>query len=188
MKIRTTLYALTVCFFISPLNAFGAHFQDYAQAVSPEVSDRLEKLLIDIESKKKLYIEEVILPDTGGKSIESIENTFTQRLQQNTTSVEKRVLLLIILKDRFAKLYTTANLAKIYNDKVVADILANVNERMKERRYDEMARIGVAGIYHYYQEASPSQSKKKMLTNLIFFGVAIVAALGVATLLSWRKS
>lgn len=181
------LFLITAWLFLSPTIAMAAHFQDYAQIVSPEIASRLEKLLAEIEEKKDLYIEEIILPSREGKPLDAVEITYTQRLEQNTSPVDKRVLLLIILDDHFVKLYTSGNLSSIFTENVSNDIIGNVTMRMTEKRYDEMARIGVAGIYHYY-EASQPKDQTTVKKNLIFFLVAIGAALALAYFIPKKKT
>lgn len=179
---RYCLYICTAMFFATTGICQTAHIEDYAQVLSPEITTRLEKLLDEIEAKKGLYIEEIILFEKGGKSLESIEKTFVERLEQNPTQTDKRVLLLIVMEDKFVKLYASGNLQNIYNQKNSNDIIANVKLRMAERRYDEMARIGVAGIYHYYQESLPKE-KKNYLYNILFFTIAIIAVLVIGKFL-----
>lgn len=182
MKQRKTLLCLlTVWLVIAPTfaMAMATHLQDYAQVVSPEIAGRIEKLLAEIAEKKGLYIEEVILSSREGKSLNSVEKMYTQRLEQDETAIKKRVLLLIILDDHFAKLYATENLASVFTERISNDVVENVKQQMSEKRFDEMARIGVAGIYHYF-EASQPKEKSNIKKNLIFFLVAIAAAIGLA--------
>jgi uncharacterized membrane protein YgcG len=182
MKHRKTLLCLlTVWLVIAPTfaMAMATHLQDYAQVVSPEIAGRIEKLLAEIAEKKGLYIEEIILPSREGKSLNSVETMYTQRLEQDDTAIKKRVLLLIILDDHFAKLYSTENLSSVFSERISNDIVENVKHRLSEKRFDEMARIGVAGIYHYF-EASQPKEKTNIKKNLIFFLVAIAAAIGLA--------
>lgn len=167
--------------------ALASHLQDYAKVISPEVASRLEKLLGEIESKKGLYIEEVILPNRDGQSLESIESTYIKRLEQTNSTVDKRVLLLIVLDENFAKLYTSENLSKTFNAKSSNDIIANVTMRLSEKHYDEMARVGIAGIYHYFEASQPKQ-KSNTILNIIFFLLAIGAAIAIAIYAPGRKN
>lgn len=178
---KTLLYLIIAWLMMAPTFAIAItpHLQDYAQVVSPEIANRIEKLLAEIAEKKGLYIEEVILPSREGKSLNSVETMYIQRLEHDETSINKRVLLLIILDDHFVKLYATENLSSIFNEKTSSDVIENVKQRMSEKRFDEMARVGVAGIYHYY-EASQPKKPTNIKRNLIFFLVAIAAAIGLA--------
>ena len=185
-KLNILLYCFIVTFTLLPSLGFCAHLQDPANVVSPQIANRLEKLLTDIDTHKGLSINEVILPTTEGKSLDELSQTYIQHIEQSTPSVNNYVLLLIILEDRSAKLYPSKNIEHAFNDKVSNDILENVIINLNEKRYDEMARIGVAGIYHYYEKSQP-RLQSHFSKNAIFYLITIIALIGMSIVIIRRK-
>ena len=184
------LNILLTCFIVTlvmlPSLGLCAHLHDPANVLSPQISNRLEKLLTDIESHKGLSINEVILPNAEGKSLDELSRTYIQHFEQSTPAVKNYVLLLIILEGSSAKLYPSKNVAHAFNEKVTNDILENVIINLNEKRYDEMARVGVAGIYHYYEKSQP-RLQSHFSKHAIFYLIAIIALFGVSIVIIRRK-
>lgn len=176
---RIILFTITF-FFNIVAYAQTPHIQDYANILSPKIKKELDVFLNEVESKKKLLIEEIILPLD---QVQPSQQELLRLLDKTSSEANQKVLLVINSETSTVHIITTPNLNSIYNDAVKKDITENVLFNLKAKKYDEMARVGVAGIYHYYEK--PSASSKKTIMNVIFLLLGLVA---VVILLRLRPS
>ncbi|MBS0286807.1 MAG: TPM domain-containing protein [Proteobacteria bacterium] len=182
------LIGLLFCFISTTLFADGMHLQDNAHVVSKDMADKLENELGAIESRDGLHIEVVVLPNFYERQPDAVLNAYIQQLAKNAPNVDKRVLMLIVLSSKVAVIRPTSNIAQAYNEANAKEIIDNVTKNLNEQKYDEMARIGVAGLYHYYQKEFPPQkaqvSEWKKYGNL---GIIIIALVFVIFLITSRQ-
>ncbi|MGE3319793.1 MAG: YgcG family protein [Candidatus Berkiella sp.] len=162
-----------------------SYIKDEANVLSDTIKQRLNKLLSSLEEQKNIRIEEVILPTIGSKDPLQVVGDLARQLDANPTNAENRVLIVYVLDSGFIQIYPNAKLATILNQENIDNVIKNASTPMKEKNYDEMARIGVAGVYHHYQKhqpvdkaASEKKTKKTMFNILIALGLlGVVVAL-----------
>lgn len=177
-----------LCCFVSATVYAGTYLQDNAHVVSEDMAGKLENILTDIQTKDGLHFEVVILPNFYDRQPEAVLNAYIEQLAKNAPNVDKRALLFIVLDNNIAVIRPTSNIASAFDEKSTNEILDNVKKSMSEKNYDEMARIGIAGVYHYYQKQFPTQKPQetsfKKLTNL---GIIVAVLILVIFLVSSRK-
>lgn len=178
--IYALLLSLLICFVSTTLFAESAHFQDNAKVVSADMAAKLESELREIESKDGYHLEVVIIPNYNQRQPDAVITALTAQLAKNAPSADKRALLLIVLENNLAIIRPTPNIAAAYNTENSKDIIDNIKIQMNKKNYDEMARIGLAGMYHYYQtkfaiETKPASNTKTLLN----VGLFIIALIGV---------
>lgn len=173
---------LSIILFLLSSSSYGAslHLQDNAKVVSPEMTDKLEKELSAMEARDGFHLEVVILPNFYGRQPEAVINAFNEQLAKNAPDVAKRALLLIVTENGVVELRTTSNIQAAFNAKSFKDISDNVKIKLNEKNYDEMARVGMAGVYYYYQKAFPNKpakgadSNNKQLFNIALFVILLI--------------
>lgn len=161
----------------SALFANVPHIQDDPKILSSEMTTKLEDLLTDIETKKQLRIEVVILNSFNDLSEEAVANAFYEQMDKNSPDINQKVLLLLATDRNYANIFPSVNLSSIYTPEITKDIVANVSKKLTEKNYDDAARVGIAGIYHYFDKNTEKPSALRnfgtILFNLIFVGVVI---------------
>ncbi|MBI2791843.1 MAG: TPM domain-containing protein [Gammaproteobacteria bacterium] len=172
---------LSIILFLFSSSSYGASFlQDNAKVVSPEMAEKLEKELGAIESRDGFHLEVVILPNFYGRQPEAVVNAFNEQLAKNAPNVDKRALLLIVTENGVVELRTTNNINSAFDAKSFKDISDNIKIKLHEKNYDEMARIGIAGVYYYYQKVFPNKptkaagSNNKQLFNIALFVILLI--------------
>ncbi len=166
-------------------NAQTNYIYDNANVLSSAMKDKLEKLLTELDEKKNLRIEEVILPSFENKDPEAVVRELAQSLDSHGSKAEYRALVLFVLDNNDIQIYPNDKLAAIIHDKAKENIIKNAKLKLVAKNYDEMARIGVAGIFHYYQKgaaqagenASDKQTKKYV--NLLMILIGLGAVVGI---------
>ncbi len=170
-----------LCCFVSATVYAAPLLQDNAQVVSETMAKNLEKELVDIEARDGLHFEVVILPNFYQRQPEAVLNTYIDQLAKNAPSIDKRVLLFIVLENNLAVIRPSSNIVEAFNTQSANEIIENVKKNMAEKNYDEMARVGVAGVYHYYQAKFPSQKPAmdtwKKYTNIAIILVTLIAVI-----------
>ncbi len=183
--IYALLLSLLICFVSTTLFAESAHFQDNAKVVSADMASKLEIELGEIESKDGYHLEVVIIPNFYQRQPDAVITAFTQQLAKNAPSANKRALLLIVLENNLALIRPTTNIAAAYNTENSKDIIDNIKLQINQKNYDEMARIGVAGMFHYYQTKfgteTKSASSTKTLINVALFIIILIGVVFMIT-------
>jgi uncharacterized membrane protein YgcG len=169
------LYFLSIILYLFASITYAAtlHLQDNAKVVSADMAGKLEKELGIIESTDGLHLEVVILPNFYDRQPEAVVNAFTQQLAKNAPDVPKRALLLIVTSNGVVELRTTDNINSAFDAKNVKDISDNIKIKLNEKNYDEMARIGIAGVYHYYEKQFPNKQKAAKSNSKQIFNIAL---------------
>ncbi len=186
------LIGLLFCFISTTLFAATTFLQDNAHVVSAEMASKLEKELEAIESRDGLHFEVVILPNFYNRDPQAVVDAYTQELAKNSANIDKRVLLLMVLDNKLAIIRPSSNIAAAYNEATVKEIIDNIKKNMDEKKYDEMTRIGIAGIYHYYEKQFPSakqetSNKWKKYSNLGVILATLVLVIILITSLQKKK-
>ncbi len=178
--IYALLLSLLICFVSTTLFAESVYFQDNAKVVSADMAAKLESELREIESKDGYHLEVVIIPNFYQRQPDAVITAFTAQLAKNAPSVDKRALLLIVLENNLAIIRPTPNIAAAYTADHSKDIIDNIKIQLSKKNYDEMARIGVAGMYHYYQTKFAIENKPASPTKtLLNIGLFIIVLIGV---------
>lgn len=180
-----------LCCFVSATVYAGDYLQDNAKVVSEEMATNLDKELVNIESRDGLHFEVVILPNFYDRQPEAVLNAYIEQLAKNSPNTDKKVLLLIVLENQIAVIRPSSAIASAYNEQVANEIIDNVKKSMKEKNYDEMARVGIAGVYHYYQKQFPSASAQKPATDswkkMANIGIILAVLVGVILLINSQR-
>jgi|GEM_PF-5023948 len=169
------------------------YINDQANVVSPAMKGKLDKLLSELETKKNLLIEEHIVPTLGNDDPLKIINELSDKLDARNSKAENRALILYVLDNGFVHIYPNKPLATIISKENIASIVQNATKKLQDKNYDEMARIGIAGIYHYYQNSATdktsdkSSTGKKTLLNMLLVLVLLVVVIGIVKM-SNKKS
>ncbi|HRE33005.1 MAG TPA: TPM domain-containing protein, partial [Candidatus Berkiella sp.] len=148
--------------FISPLVVWAQqanYVHDEANVVSTAMKEKLEKLLAELDEKRNLRIEEVILPSLNNQDPSKIVGELAQKLDAHETKAEYRALILYVTDSGYIQIYPNQKLATILEEKSLANIVQTATKQLQEKNYDEMARVGVAGIFHYFQKNPETQDK-----------------------------
>lgn len=186
---------LSLSLLLSPWIANGQtnYIHDNANVLSSAMKDKLEKLLTELDEKKNLRIEEVILPSFENKDPEAVVRELAQNLDSHTSNAEYRALILFVLDNGTVQIYPNEKLATLINDKAKTNIIQNAKLKLSAKNYDEMARIGIAGIFHYYQKGAAQAGDKstndqtKKYVNILIMIIGLVAVVGLI-LFSRKKS
>ncbi|MFI4938256.1 MAG: TPM domain-containing protein [Candidatus Berkiellales bacterium] len=179
-KLKMVIIGFVILSFCTALFAANTHLQDIAGVISSDMSMKLETLAAGIEKKNKLYIEEVILADFAGKSPDLVINSYIDKLKLTSPTIPNKALLIIVVGEDYAHLFVSPSLNSIYTDKVKQDIVENVKLQIRQNNYDEMARVGIAGVYHFY-ETKPKGAKHPIM-NIILIVVALIILAALFTL------
>jgi len=170
------------------------YIKDEANVLSDTIKQRLNKLLISLEEQKNIRIEEVILPTIGSKDPLQVVGELARELDANPTKAENRVLIVYVLDSGFIQIYPNAKLSTILTKENIDNVIQNASTKLQDKNYDEMARIGVAGVYHHYQRkqaassdgAQNNKQSKKTLFN-IFIALALLGVVVVLIKMSSKK-
>ncbi len=188
------IYAMLIgllCWFVSDTLFAAPLLQDHANVVSKDMAEKLEKELANIEAKDGLHFEVVILPNFYQRQPEAVLNAYIEQLAKNAPSTDKSVLLFIVLDNKIAVIRPSASIAAAYDAQVATEVTDNVKKNIDEKNYDEMARIGIAGIYHYFQKQFPSaqepSSAWKRFMNLGIILVVLVMVIFLITAMQKKK-
>lgn len=167
------------CFYSMPAFAEGPYLQDNAKVVSQEMTGKLEKVMGEIEAKNGLHLEMVILPNFYNREPNAVINAFAQQLNKNATESSKKALILIVINPTEVAIKSTANIAEAFEGNASKDIIENVKTQINAKNYDEMARVGIAGMFHYYQKKFPTiqEKPKSLLKNYFNAGLMIILAI-----------
>lgn len=178
---------LSISLLLSPIvaNAQTNYVYDNANVLSASMKDKLEKLLTELDEKKNLRIEEVILPSFENKDPDTVIRELAQSLDSHGSKAEYRALVLFVLDNGTVAIYPNDKLATIINDKAKENIIKNAKLKLAAKNYDEMARIGVAGIFHYYQKGgaqtgdNTAEGSTKKYVNLLIMLIGLGAVVGL---------
>lgn len=158
---------------------------DQPNVVSAPMKDKLEKLLTELDTKKNLLIEEHIIKTIDKNDPHKIIGELAHKLDARGSKAENRALVLYVLDDNFVEIYPNEKLAAIIKTENIASITQNAKNKLQEKNYDEMTRIAIAGIYHYYQKNPTEQSIKKddsgksTLFNMLIAVILLVVVVGI---------
>lgn len=181
------LLVIAMCigmFYSNVVFAEYSYIKDEAGVLGDTIKQRLNKLLSSLEEQKNIRIEEVILPTMGTKDPLQVVGDLARQLDANPTNAENRVLIIYVLDNGFIQIYPNTKLSAILTKENIDGIIKNASKPMQDKNYDEMARMGVAGVYHYYQKQQPqgsadktatAQKSKQPLLNILF----VLVLLGV---------
>lgn len=172
--------------FTASLFAATPHIQDYAKVLTPEMTQKLEALLVEMESKKGVHVEQIIMADFANRPPAAVANALFKQLAVNAPTVDKRVLLLIVLSNNSISILTTNSLKDVLDINAIGDIQKNTMSKLSLKQYDEAARTSIAGVYYFYDKKYPAstgdkKSKNPML-NIFLFAIAIIVVIGIAKL------
>ncbi len=161
--------------------------------VSASMKVKLDKLLTELDQKKNLLIEEHILPTLGNDDPLKVVGELAQKLDSRGSTAENRALVLYVLDNNFVQIYPNQKLASIIDSAALASVAENAKQQLQQRNYDEMARVSIAGIYHFYQKSGTlqptesSESNKKAIYNMLFALIVLVVVVGLIKM-STKKS
>ena len=180
------LIALLYCFISTTLFAQEVYLQDNAHVVSSDMASKLETELGAMESRDGLHFEVVILPNFYNRDPQAVVDVYTQQLAKNSPSTDKRILLLIALDNKLAIIRPSSRVALAFDEAIAKEIADNVKKNIDAKNYDEMARIGIAGVYHYYEKQFPSPKKEATnpLKKFLNFGIIIAVLIAVIFLIT----
>ncbi len=178
---------LSISLLLSPIvaNAQTNYVYDNANVLSASMKDKLEKLLVELDEKKNLRIEEVILPSFEDKDPDTVVSELVQNFDSHTSNAEYRALILFVIDNATVQIYPNDKLAALINDKAKENIIQNAKLKLTAKNYDEMARIGIAGIFHYYQKGATqtgnnsSEGSTKKYVNLLIMLIGLGAVVGL---------
>ena len=170
---------------LSPRLAFAdeQYIFDQGNVVTAPMKSKLEKLLTELDIKKNLLIEEHIIKTIDKNDPHKIIGELAHKLDARGSKAENRALVLYVLEDNFVEIYPNEKLAAIIKKENFASITQNAKNELQQKNYDEMTRIAIAGIYHYYQ--SPTEQTveknegKKTLYNMLFAIILLVVVVGL---------
>lgn len=165
---------------------------DPNSVVSASMKGKLDKLLAELDSKKNLLIEEHILPTLGKDDPLKVVGELAHKLDARGSKAEYRALIVYILDSNFVQIYPNKKLGAIIDTNTLAGVADNAKKQLQEKNYDEMARISIAGIYHFYQQSGVTQEAKentsnKSLYNMLIALVVLAVVVGIVKLSS-KKS
>ncbi len=167
---------LILTFFSSfTLQALTLYIDDNANVISKDTDMKLSQLLADTEKEENFHVQAIVLPTFYGKAQDKVISAYYQNMIVNS-KVDRAALLIIVLDKEFVQIVTTPNIVRVFNVTVVKDIVANVKKQMLEKNYDEMLRVGVAGILHYYKEKAAKSTHNSSLNILRNMGGLLVIA------------
>lgn len=161
------------------------YVHDEANVVSAAMKDKLEKLLAELDEKKNLRIEEVILPSLNNQDPSKVVGELAQKLDAHETKAEYRALILYVTDSGYIQIYPNQKLSAILGEQSIANIVQTATKQLQEKNYDEMARVGIAGIFHYFQknpqtqDKNAAQGRSKTMINLLLVIVALVVVVGL---------
>ncbi|MCS5712350.1 TPM domain-containing protein [Candidatus Berkiella aquae] len=174
--------------FISPSIIWAQqanYVHDEANVVSAPMKEKLEKLLTELDEKRNLRIEEVILPSLNNQDPSKVVGELAQKIDAHETKAEYRALILYVTDSGYIQIYPNQKLSAILDEKSLANIVQTATKQLQEKNYDEMARVGVAGVFHYFQKNPETQVKNdaegrsKTMINLLLIIVALVVVVGL---------
>jgi hypothetical protein len=166
---------------------------DPNKVVSSSMKGKLDKLLSELDAKKSLLIEEHILPTLGKEDPLKVVGEFAQKLDSRGSKAEYRALVLYVLDNNFVQIYPNKKLASIIEQTAFVSVADNAKKELQQKKYDEMARISVAGIYHFFQKSGVQQatdsgeSNKKAIYNMLFALIVLAVVVGLIKM-STKKS
>lgn len=187
----TTMLSLMVMFLgislaYTPLAfAESNYVHDEANVLSASMKEKLEQLLSDLEKSKNIRIEEVILPTVGTQDPATVASEIVQKLDSKATPAENQAVIIFIIDNGFIQIYPNQKLAPALDEKAIAGITKNASTSMQDKKYDEMARVSVAGVYHHFQKSNATNgavkdaSSKKPLLNIAFALLVLVVIVGL---------
>lgn len=161
------------------------YVHDEANVLSASMKEKLNQLLSDLEKGKNIRIEEVILPTVGTQDPSTVAGEIVQKLDSKASPAENQAVIIFIIDNGFIQIYPNQKLAAALDEKTIASIIKNASKSMQDKKYDEMARVGVAGVYHYFQKsnagngAGKESSSKKPLLNIAFALLVLVVIVGL---------
>jgi len=161
------------------------YVHDEANVLSASMKEKLNQLLGDLEKGKNIRIEEVILPTVGTQDPSTVAGEIVQKLDSKASPAENQAVIIFIIDNGFIQIYPNQKLATALDEKTIASITKNASKSMQDKKYDEMARVGVAGVYHYFQKsngnngAGKETSSKKPLLNIAFALLVLVVIVGL---------
>lgn len=161
------------------------YIHDEANVISASMKEKLNQLLGDLEKGKNIRIEEVILPTVGTQDPSTVASEIVQKFDSKASPAENQAVIIFIIDNGFIQIYPNQKLAAALDEKTIASIIKNASKSMQDKKYDEMARVGVAGVYHYFQKsnagngASKESSSKKPLLNIAFALLVLVVIVGL---------
>jgi uncharacterized membrane protein YgcG len=180
LLIHSLLLVAALCFASQTICAAPAYIQDNAKVVSEDMASKLEKELASIEEKDRFHLEVVVIPNFYGRQPAAVVDAFNQQLAKNAPDISKRALLLIEIENGIVVIRPSPDIESAYDANSVKDITANVKLKLNDKNYDEAVRIGVAGMYHFYQKKFPSTAQvapvntTKVLFNIILFVIVLI--------------
>lgn len=165
--------------------AESVYVHDEANVLSASMKEKLNQLLGDLEKSKNIRIEEVILPTVGTQDPTTVAGEIVQKLDSKASPAENQAVIVFIVDNGFIQIYPNQKLAPALDEKNIAGITKNAAKSMQDKKYDEMARVSVAGVYHYFQKhnaangAVKDSSSKKPLLNIAFALLVLVVIVGL---------